>query len=413
MADAEANPPVKWSETSNVRWKAAIPGFGTSSPVIWGHRIFILSARPAEKPDGPPNNPAAPVEARPGRGGGRGNSFGIEKPVQPYEFLALCFDRASGKLLWQKTVCVEVPHEGHHKDHGFASASPVTDGQRVYAWFGSRGLYCYDLEGRPLWQKRFGRMETRNSFGEGSSPALHGQRLFILWDHEGEDFLAALDKETGEELWRQKREEPTGWTTPFVWESQGRSEVMVNGTQRIRSYDTATGKPLWECGGMTANPIPTPVVGGGLAYFLSGYRGSSLLAIKLGRAGDLTGTDAIAWRHAKGTPYVPSPLLYQGRLYFFSGNNAMISCFDAKTGQPHYEAERLEGIFGVYASPVGAADRVYAAGRDGKTAVLKAGPTLQVLAINALEDRFDASPAAVGRELFLRGHKFLYCLAEP
>ncbi|MBI5384939.1 MAG: PQQ-like beta-propeller repeat protein [Verrucomicrobia bacterium] len=410
------DPPVKWSETNNLRWKTVLPGYGTSTPIIWGNHVFVLSAMepgrnaPAETPRA---DAASSAGDRPRGSRGGGGGFGIEKPTAAARFLVLAYDRASGKLLWQQTACEEVPHEGHHRDHGFASASPVTDGQHVYAYFGSRGLYCYDFAGKLQWSKRLGKMQTRNSFGEGSSPALHGDTLVILFDHEGDDFIVALDKRTGQELWRQGRDEPTGWTTPLVVSRADRTEVMVSATGKIRSYDFATGQPLWECAGMTANPIPCALVDGGLAYFISGFRGSALLAIKLGRRGDLTGTDAIAWRHTGNTPYAPSPLLYDGLLYFFSGNDAMLSCLDARTGQPHFKAERLAGIFGMYAAPVGAAGRIYIAGRDGKCAVLKHGPSFELLSFNPLDDRFDASPAVVDRELFLRGHRHLYCIAAP
>jgi outer membrane protein assembly factor BamB len=404
------DPPVTWSETEHVRWKSSVPGYGTSTPIIWGDHVFILGARASARPGADPGSAVAdPPPAGPGTGGPPRS----ETPKGSYQFLVLAYERATGRVLWQRTATEEVPHEGHHPDHGYASASPVTDGQHLYAYFGSRGMYCYDFAGNLKWQKRFGRMQTRNAFGEGSSPALFDDTLVILWDHEGDDFLMALDKRTGEEIWRQTREEATGWTTPLVVKRGDRAEVMVSATGSIRSYDLATGRPLWECRGMTANSIPTPVAGADLVYFTSGFRGSALLAIRLGRSGDLTGTEAIAWRHDRNTPYAPSPLLYDRRLYFFSVNNAQLSCLDALTGRPDYEAERLPGISGVYASPVGAAGRVYLAGRDGKCAVLKHGPKPEVLALNTLADRFDASPAVAGRELFLRGHANLYCLAAP
>jgi outer membrane protein assembly factor BamB len=305
-----------------------------------------------------------------------------------------------------------VPHEGHHRDHGFASHSPVTDGQHIYSWFGSRGLYCYDLKGGLKWQKDFGKIRAANGFGEGNSPALFGNTLVVNWDHEGDDFIAAFDKTTGKELWRNPRDEKTTWTTPLVLQHEGKPQVIVSASQRIRSYDLATGKQIWECGGMTANVIPTPVSDFGMVYAISGFRGNSLLAIKLGRNGDLTDTDAIVWKHGKSTPYVPSPLLYGDKLYFFGGNNAVFSCFDAKTGKALIDAERLEGPSGFYASPVGAGGRVYLAGRNGTSLVLKNSDKLEILATNKLDEKFDASPAVVGKELFLRGHEYLYCLAE-
>jgi outer membrane protein assembly factor BamB len=290
----------------------------------------------------------------------------------------------------------------------------VTDGKNVYAFFGSRGIFCFDLEGNKKWEKDLGDQQTRNSFGEGSSPALHGDTLVIPWDHEGDDFVVALDKNSGKELWRKTRDEPTGWSTPLIVTQDGKTQAIVNATQRIRSYDLATGDVLWECGGMTTNAIPTPVTGHGMVYVLSGFRGAALVAIKLaGAKGDITGTDQIAWKHDRGTPYVPSPLLSDKRLYFFSGNNGTLSCFDAITGKPHYEQERIGDLLGgVYASPTAANGVVYLVGRDGKTVVIKDADKVEQVASNKLDDRFDASAAIVGNEIFLRGHEHLYCIAE-
>ena len=324
----------------------------------------------------------------------------------------MSLDRQTGKTQWQKVAREEVPHEGHHRDHGYSSHSPVTDGKLVFAFFGSRGLYCYDLKGNLKWSKDLGRMRTRNAFGEGSSPAVHGNTVVINWDHEGEDFIAAFDKESGKELWRQLRDELTTWTTPLIVEHEGKAQVIVSASSRIRSYDLATGKQIWECGGMTGNVIPTPVAADGIVYLISGFRGNALLAIRLGRTGDLTDTDAIVWKHNKSTPYVPSPLLYGQRLYFVGNNNGIFSSFDAKTGKALFEAERIEALPGVYASPVGAGGRVYLAGRNGAAVVLKDSDKLEILATNRLDEKFDASPAVAGNELYLRGHEYLYCIAE-
>ncbi len=417
-----AEPPLKWSESENVKWKVAIPGSGTSTPIVWGGRVFLLTAMPAaakadaqpaaETAPAPPPGEGGPGRRRGGPGGGPGGGMRSENPTQPYQFAVLCLDRATGKTLWQKTVRETVPHEGHHRDHGFASASPVTDGKLLYAFFGSRGLHALDFEGNVKWEKDFGKMQTRNSFGEGASPALHGDTLVVNWDHEGDDFIAAFDKTTGKELWRKQRDEPTNWSTPLIVEHNGQAQVVVNGTNKVRAYALKTGDLLWEAGGQTANAIPTPVSGHGLLIAMSGFRGSAVQAIKLGGKGDLTGTPSVVWSYNKGTPYVPSPLLYGDELYFYGGNNAMLSIFDAKTGQRHVESERLSGLSGVYASPVGAAGRVYLTGRDGAFLVLKGGPKLEVLATSKLDDQFDSSPAAAGKELFLRGHRSLYCIAE-
>lgn len=411
----EAKPPVEWSETKNVRWKVKLPGRGTSTPVIWDNQVFLLTAIPAgKKADAKPAaeaapapEPGGPVGRRGGRGGGGGMA---ESPTEEQKFTVLALDRATGKTLWEHSPRKQLPHEGHHRDHGFASASPVTDGEHLIVSFGSFGLYGYDLRGKLLWEKDLGDMRTRNSFGEGSSPALSGKTLVVLWDHEGDDFIVALDKRDGKELWRQKRDEPTGWCTPLIVEHGGKKQVVVNGTNRARSYDLASGELLWEAGGQTANAIPSAVAGYDRVYVMSGFRGAALQAITLGKTGDLTGTAAIAWSHSKGTPYVPSPLLAGDLLYFFAGNNAMLSVFDAREGKPLLESERVEGLNGIYASPVAADGRVYLVGRDGGTVVAKQGPKLEVLATNRLDDGFDASPAPVGSELFLRGRQNLYCL---
>jgi outer membrane protein assembly factor BamB len=410
----QADPPVEWSESKNVKWKVPVPGKGASTPIIWGDQIFLLAAIPAK--DGAGSGGAAartaptPSPGPASGGGGRGGGM-VDRPTEAQRFVVLSYDRLTGKERWRRAVREQVPHEGHHRDHGFASGSPVTDGRTLVAHFGSFGTYALNLEGKPLWEKDLGDQSTRNSFGEGSSPALHGNTVVILWDHEGEDFIVALDVRDGRELWRQPRDEPTGWSTPLVVEHAGKPQVIVNGSNRARAYDLASGKMLWESRGQTINAIPTPVSRGSLVHLTSGWRGAALQTIRLGGSGDVTESEAMVWQHAKNTPYVPSPLLYEDLLYLFSGNNAMLSIFDSATGTVHVDAERLSGMTGVYASPLGAKDRVYLLGRDGGAVVLKKSPKLEVLATNRLDDGFDASPAAVGRDLFLRGRESLYCLA--
>jgi outer membrane protein assembly factor BamB len=388
-----ADPPLRWSETENVRWKVPIPGRGSASPVVWGDRVFVLTAV--------------------GEGArGEGPRAGIV-PRGPVRFVVLSIDRQSGRVVWERTAREEVPHEGTHPDGTWASPSPVTDGEVVLAHFGSRGLYAYDLEGRSLWQKDFGDMTTRLGFGEGSSPALFGDVVVVNWDHEGDSFLAALDRRTGRELWRRERDEVTSWSTPLVVEADGNTQVVVNATERVRGYDLGTGEELWEAGGMTVNTIPSPVYGNGILYAMSSFRGNAARAIRLeGAKGDLTGTDAVVWSHDRDTPYVPSPLLYGDSVYFLKSNSGILTSLDARTGAVRYGPERLPGVQGVYSSPVGAADRVYVTGRDGRTIVLRHGPKLEVLAENLLDEGFDASAALVDGELFLRGRKSLYCLAE-
>ncbi|HEY4581027.1 MAG TPA: PQQ-binding-like beta-propeller repeat protein, partial [Candidatus Acidoferrales bacterium] len=264
------------------------------------------------------------------------------------------------------------------------------------------------------WQKDLGDKRIRNEFGEGTSPALHGNHLVIVWDNLQGSFIVALDKRTGAELWRASRDEVDSWATPVVVEHAGRAQVVTNGMNRLRSYDLETGRIVWESAGTTMNAIPSPVAGDGMVIVTSGFRGNNLKAIRLAEArGDITGTNAIAWSLNRDTPYVPSPLLYDGVLYLLKSNSGILSAYDHKTGKPHYLLQRMEGVPNVFASPVGASGRVYLPGREGATLVIRHGPAYQVLATNTLDDGFDASPALVDNEMYLRGYRYLYCIATP
>ncbi len=441
----DAKPPITWSEKKNIRWKVAIPGQGLSTPIVWGELVFLQAAIPvnpkaqdepdeSKKPDddragrgergerGAPGDGAQRDrrgdrprgEGRRGPGGGRGRRGGMRRaaPTERYTFSVIALDRRTGKEVWRRSVREAVPHEGNHRDGSLAPASPVTDGNHLYAYFGSRGLYCLTMSGEVVWEKDLGDMKTRNGFGEGSSPALLGDTLVVNWDHEGDSFIVALDKATGKEKWRRERDEVTSWSTPLFIEDAGRWQVVVSAANRVRSYDLATGDVVWECGGLGVNCTPTPVANAGLLFAMSGYRNPALLAIRYaGAKGDLTDSSTVVWTTDKGTSYVPSPLLYGDTLYFLQRNSGILSCLDPKTGKPHYDQQRLEGISGVYASPVGAGDHVYIVGRDGKTMVLKRSSSFETVAVNQLDDSFTASPAIAGNELFLRGMKHLYCIA--
>jgi outer membrane protein assembly factor BamB len=269
------------------------------------------------------------------------------------------------------------------------------------------------MDGKQLWEKDFGDKRMRNQFGEGSTPALYNNRLVVVWDHiGGQSFVATLDKNTGEEIWRSNRDEIDTWATPLVLEHGGRTQAIVPGMRRLRSYDLENGSIVWESDGLTMNPIPSPVGADGMVFAMSGFQGNDLKAIQLAHArGNIDGTNAIAWSLDRDTPYVPSPLLYDGILYFLKSNNGILSAFDARTGKPHYQNQRLEGVPNVFASPVGAKGRVYLPGRDGTTLVIKNGPAFEVLAKNTLADGFDASPALVDKEIYMRGYRYLYCIA--
>lgn len=406
-AASDANPPLTWGETENVRWKVAIPGIGHATPIVWGDKIFVQTAIQGEAPkteESDDDNPFSGFFRQ--RGGDSTNA---------YQFVLLAINRSDGSILWQKTLREEVPHEGMHQDASFASNSPVTDGEHVYAYFGSRGLYCVDMDGNVKWEKDIGVMYKAREFGEGSCPALYGNTLVIVQDHEGpsRSFITALDKRNGDVLWKTERDERTTWTTPLVVEQDGKPQVIVPGTNRTRSYDLATGKLLWECGGLTRNVIPTPVADDGFVYVTSGFRGNSLQAIRLELAkDDITDSEAIVWQYDRDTPYVPSPLLYEDAIYFLKSKDGILSAFNIKTGEANYGPQRLKGVGNVYSSIVGAAGRVYITSRNGTVLVVKHGPTYEVLATNKLDDSFNASPVIVGSELYLRGMEYLYCIAE-
>jgi len=399
-----SNPPLDWSETKNVKWKIAVPGAGSATPVVWGDRIFVLSAVPAGTAPKPADDAAA---------GGQGARRGNIMPTQPQQFTVFAIHRKDGKVLWQKVVREQIPHESTHPTGTWASGSAITDGTNVYAYFGSFGLYCLDMNGRLLWEKDLGDMTIKNGFGEGSSPVLAGDRILVNWDHEGDSFIVALDKKTGKELWRTPREEKTAWATPLVVEGGGKTQVVTSATGKVRSYDVENGKLLWETKGMTPNTIPSPVAGDGMLYVMSGFRGNALLAIKLSAAtGDISESPAIVWKYDRDTPYVPSPLLYGGELYMLKSNNGFLTAFDAKSGEKLYGPERLDAVPNVYASPVGAAGRIYIVGREGGAAAVARGKEFKVLATSTLDDGFDASPAIVDNELYLRGRKFLYRISK-
>lgn len=329
-----------------------------------------------------------------------------------HEFRVILLDRKNGQTLWEKTVTREKPEEGTHELGSWASNSPVTDGERIYAYFGSRGIFCLDFKGNILWQKDFGQQQKHMSFGEGESPFLYRNRIFIQWDHNGDSFLVALDKITGDEMWRAHREEITSWATPLVAEVNGKPQVITSAPNQVRSYDYETGEIIWTSTGMTRNTIPSPLHSDGILYVMSGFRGSALQAINLATAkGDITGTEAILWTYNQDTPYTPNPLLLDGKLYFLRANNGFLTCLDAKTGAVIYSKEKLEGISTLFSSPSGTGDRLYFASKN-RVVVVKAGPVFSLLASNALEDDFHASPVIVGNDLLLRGFEFLYCFSE-
>lgn len=380
---ADAHPPTEWSETRNVKWKVAVPGRGSGSPIVWDGRVYVVSAIATE-------------------GGSRRG---------PLEFVLLCYDRQTGRLLWQRTAVEAAPHEGTHQTNGYASASPCTDGKHVYAHFGSRGLFCFTMDGERVWERDLGDMTTRAGFGEGSSPTLAGDKLIVPWDHEGQSYLFALNKLTGETLWRVERDEPTCWATPLVIEHGGRQQIVMNGQNSARAYDLETGRELWRCAGQTQRPVASAVSAEGLVFIGSGFRGSFLGAFRPDGQGDIQGTPSVVWTITENTPDIASPLLSDGRLYFYKGKSGVLTCVDAATGETLFGPERT-GLSTIYASPVAAGGHVYLTDRNGTTVVIRDAGEFQIVARNSVGETVDATPAPVDNQLFLRGERHLFCIEE-
>jgi outer membrane protein assembly factor BamB len=445
---ARGDAPITWSDTKNIKWKTEIPGRGFSTPVIWGDKVFLTTAvqtgktpEPTPTPSSAPQTDAASPTASPaaaapstgmptamtpsagaptagaqnprrgGRQGGPGGGVGAQIE---HKFMLICLDRKTGKVIWQKTARVAIPHEGYHRTYGsFASNSPITDGKYLYVSFGSRGIYCYDLKGKLIWEKDLGvQMRIRLQFGEGAAPALDNDRMFLTFDHEAGSFFVALDKRTGKEIWRAERDEQSSWSTPLVIEHAGRRQVIVAATRKVRSYDVATGKLIWECAGLGSNVISAPVYQNGVVFVMSGHRDPKLMAIKLGKEGDLSGTDAVLWSHTRGTSYTLSPVLHEGKLYVVT-DSGQVSSFNVTTGEPYYHQVRLPRPYNFKASPVGANGKLYLASEEGDVIVLKLGEKFEVVATNTLEDQmFIASPVIADGQMFLRSQNWLYCISE-
>jgi outer membrane protein assembly factor BamB len=398
-----ADPPTEWDGDAgkNIKWKAPLPGKGSASPIVWGDRVFVLTAvetdRKAKPEEMPKIDPRLETRTSP--------------PTNFYKFVVLCFDRATGKPLWEKVAAEKVPHEGHHNTHSYAGGSPTTDGERLYVAFGSFGIYCYDLDGNLKWSRDLGRIQSRLGWGEAVTPVVHGDNLLLNWDQEVDSALYCLDAKTGETRWRAARDERTSWNTPLVVEHGGRTQVILNGFTRVRSHDLKTGEVIWTCPGTTVNPIPSPLRVGESVVLMGGYKGSVAVSVPLDSKGELP-VGKTLWRHTRGTPYVPSPARVGDRLYMTEGNAALLTVLDAKTGKPVIDRERLPGVTSFYGSPVFAGGRVYLVDRQGTGLVFKPGDELELLATNKPGDNVDASPAAVGKQLFVRGEKFLWCIEK-
>lgn len=398
--------PEEWSSTKNVKWKIDIPGRGWSSPVVWGNRVFlttVVSAQPKEK-------------AR------KGLYFGGERgvPSDEHRWVVYCVDFDSGKILWEREAHKQVPTFSRHLKSSYASETPVTDGQLLYAYFGNAGLFAYDFNGKLVWQRRFDAVNTRYGWGTAASPMLHQNRLYVVNDNEDRSVLMALDKKTGKTVWEIPREEKSNWATPFLWENGRRAEIIAPGTGRVRSYDL-DGKLLWEFGGMSSITIPTPFARHGLLYIASGYVGDQkrpVFAIKPGARGDIslkpdqTSNEFISWFLPQGGPYNPSPLVY-GDHYYTLYDRGLFTAHDARTGAEVYGKQRISQDIGAYtASPWAYNGKIFVLSEDGDAFVIKAGAEFQVLGKNSVDEMCMATPAIARGSLFLRTESKLYRIAK-
>ncbi len=398
--------PDTWSASENVLWKQDVPGRGWSSPIVWGRRVFLTTVTS----DGDAEEQKRGLYL----GGDRKKA-----PTAVHHWHVLAIDLATGAILWKRTAHEGQPPESLHLKNTYASETPVTDGQRVYAYFGNLGVFCYDFGGNLLWTRKFAPHKTANGWGTGASPALHAGRLFVLDDNLEDSYLTALDAATGEEIWRTKRPEKSGWATPFVWKNAVRTEIVTVGGDMARSYDL-DGNELWRLGGMSGNSIPTPFAAGDVVYLSSGNlmaRRKPLLAVRAGATGDitLTGDEAsgpyVVWWQKLASGYNPTPLLYKDRLYVLRDLGVM-ACYDAKTGKELYERRRIPEGRAFTASPWAYHDQVFCLNEYGATTVLEAGPEFKVLRTNKLpeDEIYLATPAIAGDVLLIRGDRRLYAI---
>ena len=403
IVDDDPRLPDTWSTTENVAWKAEIPGEGWSSPVVWGNQVFLLSAVTTD-------GQAAP------KGGLYAGRFSKPIPQTEYRWLLNCLDLKSGEFRWQKEMHRGVPKSSRHQKNTYASETAVTDGERVYAHIGDLGTYCYDMDGKEVWSKQGKPVRTRYGYGTASSPALHEGRIYILNDNEEQSYFAALDKLTGKEIWRVEREEPTAWTTPYIWEHSGRTEIVTVSRNKARSYDL-DGKLIWELGNLSPLAIPSPYAVDGLLYIASGYVASEvrpIYVVKPGASGDIslaegeTSNEFITWSHPQAAAYHPTPLVYRGKLYSLL-DRGFLMCFDAKSGKEIYGKQRMnrEGA-NFTASPWAYNGKVFCLDEAGNTYVVQAGGEFKILGVNKLEEMSMASPAVVDGSVLIRTFSKLY-----
>lgn len=414
----ETQLPAEWSTSKNVQWKLKLTGHGWSCPVVLGDKVFLTTAvaDKQKKPTPGGGFGGGGFGGKPPGGGGFGGKM-ARPPDEVYRYEVQCLNRADGKVIWKQTAAERKPTIPTHSTNGYASETPVTDGERLYVCFGMTGLYCYDLEGKEIWKKDLGSHAMMAGWGTGSSPVLHDGRLFLQCDNEERSFLTAFDAKTGKELWRVNRDEKSSWGTPLVWKNKQRTELVAAG-RKVRSYDPATGKVLWELGGLTGTVSSSPVATDELLFVGCGgmFGDRPLVAVKAGASGDITlrsgqtSNTGVAWQRAQAGPGMASPLVYNGFLYVLDQRGGFLTCYEAATGKPAYSRQRLPGARGFTSSPWAYEGKIFCLDEGGTTFVVQAGAEFKLLGENSIKEMCWSSPAISGGNLFLRGVDHLFCI---
>jgi outer membrane protein assembly factor BamB len=399
----EKNLPTQWGIGKNIKWKTPIAGRGHSSPIVWGNRIFLTTAIEGELVPGA----KAPKHMNGDKEFVHPDSVGANRQ---HTFKLICVDRETGKILWEQIAFQGTPYDDRHRKSSYAASTPTTDGKLVYAFFGSEGLYAYDMKGKLAWKADLGKLGTVG-MGTGTSPILCENLVLVQCDEENGagSFIAALDKKTGKQVWKTPRQVQVSWSTPLLVRTAKRAEVIASGTEAIIAYDPATGKELWRHKGVDSNAIPSPVANSEMVFVAAGFPAKIAMAINLGGAGDLA--EAVAWKYSKGTAYVPSPILY-GEYLYLTTDRGILTCLDAKTGTVKYEGGRIPIPATFTASPVAFDNKILLTSEDGDTFIIKAGPTHEILGTNSIGEPVYASPAIADGRIFIRGEKNLYAIGN-
>ncbi len=398
----ETGLPLEWTDTKNVLWKTEVPGRGHSSPIVWGNRIFLTTALEGDVVPGA----KAMKHTIDGEDFQHPDGVGAD---HKHTFKVLALDATSGKILWERAAWEGTPVDTRHRRGSFASPTAATDGKALFAYFGSEGLYAYDLEGKLLWKFMPGAIGTLG-VGVGTSPLLYKDVVILQADEDNGDrsFIAGLDRETGKEVWRVARKVQVSWATPVIVKANGRDELVTSGTEFIIAYDPATGKELWRMRGLESNAVPSPVTGADVVVLSAGYPAKLALAVRPGGAGDVTDS-RVLWKYTKGTAYVPSPILYDGFVYLMT-DKGLLTCLDAKTGEVKYEGGRPPVPASFMASPIAVDGKLLLMSQDGDTFVIKAGPAHEVLRTNPLGEPINASAAVSQGRIFIRGERHLFAI---